>query len=69
MKKEIRTWATKGKWYHEAEIKQMAKFYDTKGVTITFDDSKKRSTEQNAYVHAVVFPLIMEFFKYCSDLL
>ena len=63
MKKALRTWVTKGKFYHEQEILQMAKFFEAKGCHVTFDSEKQRSTEQNAYIHAVLYPLITDFFN------
>ena len=41
----------------------MAKRFNSKRCRIIFSDEIKRSTEQNSYIHAVVFPIIRDAFN------
>ena len=38
--------------------------FEAKRFRMILTDEKKRSTEQNSYIHAVLFPLIRDFFNY-----
>ena len=63
LKKVIHTSVTGGKFEHQEQIDNAAKAFEAKRCTVTIDNEKKRSTEQNAYIHAVVFPLIRDLFN------
>ena len=63
MKKVIHTSVTNGKFEHQEQIDNAAKSFEAKRCTVTIDNEKKRSTEQNSYIHAVVFPLILDLFN------
>ena len=49
MKKILHTWVTKGKFEHEAELLEMAKYFDSKKCTLVFTDSAEdnRTVDQN----------------------
>jgi len=49
MKKTIHTWVTKGKFEHEAEVLQLANYFESKKVKIEVLDSaeEKRTADQN----------------------
>jgi len=49
MKKIIDTWVTSGKFHHEAEVLESAKYFESKKCTLVITDSseEKRTIDQN----------------------
>jgi hypothetical protein len=54
---------TNGRLDNPEILQEDLKHFEGKRFKITMDDDKKRSPEQNSYIHAVLFPLIREFFN------
>lgn len=43
--------------------KEALRHFVGKRLRVVYTDEKKRSTEQNSYIHAVLFPMIKDFFN------
>lgn len=63
MKIERHYGVTKGKLDNPEIFNEDLKNFEAKRLRVILTDEKKRSTEQNSYIHAVLFPLIRDFFN------
>lgn len=63
MKIERHYGVTKGKLDNPEIFNEDLKHFEAKRFRMILTNDKKRSTEQNSYIHAVVFPLIRDFFN------